>query len=235
MEKNNPVKTVLFMLFIFLLFFLLELSSCSNPTEPCKEDTTSNGNDSLIVKKPNLYIYPTTKIKLNVKINFPNGGSVIKSIPEYKNEWEIIVDSTGIINEKYRYLFYECTTPDLFQYEKGWVVRKDKLREFFESNLKRTGFSEKEILDFIEYWIPILDRSEYYAIYPQYKEELASIVKLIFSKMPDNLLRLYYVIKECDGEFQIESTPEITEFNRTGFSVVEWGVIYNENRSERNN
>ncbi len=215
--------------FIFLLVFSLEFSSCTLPTDSSKTDTTSTDSCGPIIRKPNIYIYPTKETKLTVKINFPNGGSVIKSIPEYKNLWEIKVDSTGIINDKYRYLFYECTAPDLYQYEKGWIVRKDELKEFFESNLKQTGFSEKEILDFIEYWIPILNRSEYYAIYPQYKEELTSIVKLIFSKKPDNLLRVYYVIKECNGEFQIEYTPEIKEINRAGFSVVEWGVIYKRN------
>ncbi len=150
---------------------------------------------------------------------------MIESIPEYKDTWHIKVDSTGLINKYYRYLYYECTAPDLYQYEKGWIVEKDSLTTFFTNNLKQTGFSNQEISDFMEYWIPILVSSEYYVIYPQYKENLISIVQLEFSNSPDNLLRLFYSIKECDENFQVQAIPEIPAFNRDGYYVVEWGVI----------
>ena len=71
----------------------------------------------------------------------------------------------------------------------------------------------------------ILNSSEYYVIYPQYKDDLISIVQLEFSNYPDNLLRLFYSIKECDKNFYVESKPIIPLFNRTGYHIVEWGVI----------
>ncbi len=216
---------------LFLLFFAFGVSNCSIPTESVKKDTTSTGEFGPIVRKPNIYIYPTQNLKMTLKINFPNGGRVIESIPNYDSGWNINVDTTGLINNRYPYLYYEATAPDLYQYEKGWVVQKNNLSAFFKHNLQKTGFSEKEISDFIAYWIPVLKASEYYAIYPQYREDISSIVQIEFSSPPDNLLRLFYVIKECDPEFEIDRVPEIPEFNRAGFYVVEWGVIYDGNSS----
>lgn len=224
--KNKIFEKLAFAIpLLFLIVLSFESSSCSIPTESTEEDTTYTDSTGPIIRKPNIYIYPTEEIELNIKINFPNGGEVIESIPEYDNGWNIKVDTTGLINNYYRYLYYECTAPDLYQDKKGWVVHKDNLTTFFKNNLYETGFSDLEINDFIEYWIPVLNSSEYYVIYPQYKEDLSSIVELEFSNIPDNLLRLFYLIKEFDEQFLVESEPEIPTFTRSGYYVVEWGVI----------
>ena len=55
--------------------------------------------------------------------------------------------------------------PDLAQKEYGWVIETSNLQEFFRNNMKTSGFSQKEIKDFIEYWIPILTEHKYYEIY----------------------------------------------------------------------
>jgi hypothetical protein len=210
-----------------LFLFSLKFTGCSIPIETTKADTTSYHDIGPIIRKPNVYIYPPNELNLIVKIHFPNGGRVIKSIPEYKRGWNITVDSSGRINDSYRYLFYECTAPDLYQYETGWVIHKDSLTTFFRNHLKQTGFSGQEINDFIEYWIPILNASDYYAIYPQYKETLAPIVQLNFSIIPNHLLRLFYVIKQCTKDVHLQPPSARPPFNRTGFYVVEWGVIQN--------
>lgn len=228
--KNISLKKVVLLIPILVLpFFLLEFSSCTNSTEPCESDTTSNDNGGPIYRKSNIYIYPQEEIELNVSLTFPNGGSVISSIPKYDNVWNIKVDSNGVINNIYKYLYYECTAPDLCQYEEGWSMHKDSLTMFFLKNLSQTGFSQREIEDFIDYWIPLLNSSEYYAIYPQYKVELSSIVEIVFSSQPDNLLRLFYTIKECAKDFRAPNLPIIPKFNRNGFYVVEWGVLIDGN------
>ena len=175
--------------------------------------------------KPNIYIYPEYEMELDVIINFPNGGSIVQSIPEYGAGWHINVKPLGLINNQYEYLFYESQNPDLCQYSSGWVIKRDDLENFFVQNMTASGFNQKEIADFIEYWIPILIDYPFYAIYPQYSADLEKMVQLNFSERPDSILRLVYEVKGLHKNNINISSPEIPKFERIGFTVVEWGVI----------
>ena len=213
----------------FILVFIFTFMNCeigSDVTGNNKPDTTDTSTPpNAEFMKPNIYIYPVNKIELDVSIRFPNGGSITASVPDYKGGWHIIVDSTGLINNKYRFLFYESDVPNLCQYEKGWIVNGKSLAAFFNKNLQETGFLHDEINDFIDYWIPLIDSAPSYAIYPQYSKELEKMIQIRFSKMPDNILRLSYVIKKImNPELNIPE-PTIPQFKRKGFTVTEWGVI----------
>jgi len=179
------------------------------------------------VDKPNIYIYPIEETTIDVKLNFLQGGKVIKSIPEYNNGngWKNLnVKPDGIINDQYEFLFYEASMSDKWQYKNGWVIKKEKLVSFFRQNLTETGFNEKEIEDFVEYWIPRLDKFDYYALYPQYNNEIDKLIELKISQQPDNILRLFYVIDGMNKKINL-TEPTIPEFNRTDFVVTEWGGI----------
>lgn len=178
----------------------------------------------LQVDKPNIYLYPDSTINICVELEFPQGGEVIKSIPDYNKNWCISIDSLGIIDNKYDYLFYESIQPDVWQYETGWCIEKDSLKNFFETNMKSYNFSDREIKDFISYWIPKLTDYKYYKIYPQYNSQINNVIQLKFSIQPDNIFRLFYGIIGSDECIQINK-PEINRINRSGFSVVEWGVF----------
>ena len=178
-------------------------------------------------EKPNIYIYPEEKMKLDVNITFPHGGEVTTSIPVYRNGWNnLIVESTGKINNEFTFLFYESQNPDLNQYYEGWIVAQEDLENFFIQNLAETGFEGQEIIDFTDFWIPFLKDYPYYAIYPQYNGQLSRMVELEFSVKPDNLLRLIYAIEEQQDNFLSLKNPEIPGFKREGFHVVEWGVSF---------
>jgi len=176
-------------------------------------------------EKPNIYLYPPDNININVSLLFPNGGKVTTSIPDYGQGWNgLDVDPSGKINDEYSYLFYESIHPDFYQYKYGWLVKQEVLETFFIHNLAETGFIEQEIIDFTDYWIPLFADYPYYAIYPQYNEQLSKVVKLEFSVEPDNLLRLIYAIEGWQDDTLILPEPEIPNFKREGFHVVEWGV-----------
>jgi len=191
-----------------------------------------SGSDSVFIevtnqildKKPNIYIYPLIEMDLKVRISFPEGGEVVKSLPDYNSGWDIHVDTDGKINSEYNYLFYESKHPDGYQYNEGWCIRRSELKSFFESNMNRYNFSQQEIKDFTDYWIPLLKEFNFYAIYPQSSEIINKTVQLDFSVFPDNINRLYYGVVGKDEHLEIEK-PDITPFSRTGFCVVEWGVF----------
>ncbi len=180
----------------------------------------------LSVDKPNIYIYPDITTEITVGLNFPQGGRIIKSIPEaINNSWQVNIDPNGKINDTYDFLFYESIQPDVWQYKEGWCVSVDSLEDFFNSNLSNYNFSNKEIFDFIEFWIPILKEYNYYKIYPQTNETIETVVQLNLSSNPDNLRRLFYRVVGSD-EFTNIPPAHIEEINREGYHIFEWGVIW---------
>lgn len=205
-----------------ILLIILQFSCKDNSTQPEPPDDDTSG---VIVRKPNIYIYPTEDLNLYVSINFPSRGKIIESIPKYNDLWNIFVNPSGLINGEYDFLYYECSVPDLFQKNSGWIIKKENLKSFFSENMLLHNFNSREIKDFIDYWIPILVSSEYYEIYPQYSPTINSIVNIDFSNSPNNFFRLFYLIKErSDNKIEL-LTPEIELAVRKQFYVIEWGVI----------
>ena len=209
-----PILTLVFLIFI----------SCKKDKDTIISPTILD-TSQVTVKKPNIYIYPTQSIKLDVYLSFPMGGSVVQSIPQYENGWSVSLDTSGLIDNEYHYLFYECQVPNLFQKEKGWIIKKENLEAFFRENLTQTGFIEPEIEDFIEYWIPILNYSSEYILYPQYSKDILPLIELTLSKQPKCMLRYFYLIEENLKGISTLESPTIPDFNRNGFTVAEWGVI----------
>jgi hypothetical protein len=192
---------------------------------PQRIQITIIDTSQVVVRKPNIYLYPKTTRNLSVALEFPLGGSVLQSIPLYSGGWNVSVEPSGKIDRQYDYLFYESKNPDTFQYTSGWVVGKDTLASFFSNNLLLAGFSQREKSDFIEYWIPRLVGYPYYIIYPQFADEIGKVIRLKISEQPDNMLRLFYVIQGTNDSGKMLPTASIPQFERNGFVVTEWGVI----------
>jgi hypothetical protein len=69
---------------------------------------------------------------------------------------------------------------------------------------------------------------EYYIIYPQYSQEIEKIIQIKFSIIPDNILRMFYVLQGTNDNQKELSAPVIPSFNRNGFVATEWGVVIND-------
>ncbi len=203
------------LIFIYILIII--------PFHGCKPDDEKRKNRQ--VYKPNIYISPVESMPLDINISFPMGGDIVRSIPEYGTGWKINVNADGLIDSKYNYLFYESKQPDIWQKAAGWVVEESELESFFRKNMSDYGFKGQETDDFIEYWIPRLKDYKFYSVYPQTKKIIEEVIQLNFSREPDHLLRLFYLIEGHD-EFSGKLTePVISNFKREGYFVAEWGVI----------
>lgn len=187
----RTIKTLGFLFLVIVHFIIvIPFHSC----EPDDDHYVVEDDSTNHARKPNIYIYPEQKIELGLELFFPIGGRILVSIPEYGNGWNVSVDTTGLINNNYSYLFYESTQPDIWQRNNGWVIKKTELESFFRANMTDYGFYGQEIEDYIEYWIPRLDKYSYYSIFPQTKELINDAIEFSFSLEPDNILRLFYVI-----------------------------------------
>ena len=214
--------------FLVLFFVAITYLITVSTLQGCKKDNSdidAECDTCIVAYKPNIYLYPIEKTQLKVNLKFPKGGKVIKSIPKYGEEWNVYVETNGLINDSYSYLFYESSQPDIWQREYGWTIKVDELDLFFRNNLTNYGFKDNEIEDFIDYWIPRLKENDYYSIYPQTKSIINKVIELNISKKPDNLLRLFYFVEgQISPEIKLKK-PIINHFEREGFFVTEWGVI----------
>ncbi len=215
-----------FPLLLLIVINVIFFQGCKKSNDSDCDD--SNSDTSNVLEKPNIYIYPETKTQLTVNLDFPIGGEVIASIPDYGNGWNVSVDTNGLIDNTYSYLFYESTQPDIWQKYSGWILKKDSLEVFFRENMSEYGFYGQEINDFVEYWIPRFNDYEYYLIFPQTIDIIEDVVILNISEEPDNLLRLFYIIKGFHNSPNIELIePQINIFKRENYFVTEWGVVLN--------
>jgi hypothetical protein len=220
--KKTILNLIFFQIIIGGLFLSISIpfQSCEPINHPC--DTCGP-----VLMKPNIYLYPTERSQISINLSFPLGGKIITSIPAYGNGWIVDVDTAGIINNNYEYLFYESKQPDVWQLNRGWVIKRSDLETFFKDNMLKYGFYGREIKDFLDYWIPRLIEFEYYEIYPQESNIIEKAVKLEISKTPENVLRLFYLIKgvNSDSNGKIILPGDNVKFIRKGFCATEWGLI----------
>lgn len=207
-------------IFFLIAFAMVILSGCKKDKpdpDRCKNCT--------IAYKPNLYLYPVKETDMQVALSFPLGGSVIASIPTYHTGWNVRVTPSGKIDGQYDYLFYESQQPDKWQKNAGQVVSRDSLQHFFEADMAAYQFKPNEISDFVDYWIPRLKSTPYYAVYPQEQPVIDKLIRLRFSEQPDAVLRVFYLIKELDRPIKLSPYNRKEPVLRHGFHVAEWGVI----------
>jgi len=179
--------------------------------------------EGAVVKKPNIYLYPTKQETLTVKIH--PIGKITTSIPEYNTGWNIVVVTGGRINDAYDFLFYEATVDYNFTLDAGWILQSSDFDRRMNEVLVNLGLNDKERADFMDYWSKRMDWKKKYCIaYYLKREELDKAVHLTISKTPESLMRLFFKFVPTDTLVTVPE-PKIEKFQRIGFTVVEWGGI----------
>lgn len=171
---------------------------------------------------PNLYLYPHRTTEVSVELGFPVGGEVVLSDPPYEDGWNVTVSPDGTIDGAYPYLFYEARLPYRVQRERGWLLAADTLDVGLREVLTQYGFVGREVTDFLEFWLPLMTDSPFYAIHPMAADEL---VTLHITPAPDRLRRLWLFMEPLEAPVSLEP-PRLPELlQRDGFTAVEWGAF----------
>ena len=181
--------------------------------------------------KPVIYLYPKKAQKVRVKVE-PKGG-VTESIPDYDKGWTVFATSESELTdlnpkaargtETYPYLYWESKdNGEEIDMSEGFVVETKKLKSFFEEKLKILGLNDKEIADFVEYWIPELQGKKYVFITFHSQEKINKDAPLTISPKPDSVIRVYFDHKKVDKKISVKEQT-LTTPERKGFTVVEWG------------
>lgn len=164
------------------------------------------------------------KTDVNIQLNLK--GSLICTYPEYNNGWNVTANPDGTLinkadNKEYSYLFWEATSNVEYDMSKGFVVKGCDTAEFLQDKLSYLGLTPKEYNEFITYWLPQMQNNNYNLITFQ-NSAYTDNFKLNVTPKPDSVLRVFMAYKPLEEKIEIEE-PALQQFNRTGFSLVEWG------------
>lgn len=175
--------------------------------------------------KPAIYLYPKYPTIVNVKVDTSKGW-MTKSIPEYPdNGWKVLAMPSGKIFsgfKSYTHLFYETMLPSPSIGENYEVIAADNLTVGLKDLALRLSLSEEEANDLADYWTANLPNAKYYKIGLMKGANIDALEPLDISPVPDSLYRVRLVFRATNE--QISSTTRFFgDFDRNGFSVVDWG------------
>ncbi len=179
--------------------------------------------------KPILYLYPTERTNINVKVGYPDRLTV--SYPRYKeNGWNVLAEPNGTLtdlttNRELYCLYYEANNVmDSNIYKDGFIVKGEDSAEFLEEKLKILGLNEREAEEFIIYWLPKLESNKYNYIRFAEEEYINKNMPLDIQPKPDTIIRVLMEFKGIDKPFDIEE-QKLNSPTREGYVVVEWGGV----------
>jgi len=176
-----------------------------------------------VVYKPVIYLYPTEKTKIFVSLDY--NGTLTHTYPTYSNGWNITAYPNGSLiddnGKEYPYLFWEGESDIEYDLSKGFCVPGHQTEQFLRTKLDFMGLNQKELEDFIDFWIPFMVKNPYNKITFQ-TTAYTNNAKLIVSPEPDSIIRIYMVFQPLTEFVEVGEQP-LTEFERTGFTLIEWG------------
>lgn len=189
---------------------------------------TNNLNAPIITKKPIIYLYPTQKTDISIKLDF--NGTIETTFPKYESNWNVTAYPNGKIFDKktnryYNSLFWDGVSnfpKNHFNYEDGFIVSKKDLTSFLIEKLEFIGLSNSETNDFIQFWLPILEKNETNFIHFWINDDYNGICKSQIIPKPDSEIRLFMDFYNLENPLEIQ-TQKIVPIDRKGFTYIEWG------------
>lgn len=190
------------------------------------DDCSSETDD-----KPVIYVYPTEKQEVSVKLSNPS--YLTCTYPEYKDGWNVVAYPDGTLVEqeasKKLYSLYwegdhkEQHVPEAVKNQsEGYCVAGSKTAEFLEEKLEQLGLNYKEKEEFIIYWLPRMQENAYNYIYFETQEEIDSYEELQVEPKPETLICIQMDWKTLKNAITVKE-QNLPQVERKGYTVVEWG------------
>ena len=176
--------------------------------------------------KPVIYLYPEKETDVHVEVELTE-AELYTTYPKYNNGWDVVAKPDGSLLNKadgthHRYLFWDavnCRTE--FDLSKGFCVAGSDTESFLKEKLSYMGLTEDEMNEFIVYWLPRMEHNKYNLISFQ-SDKYTDSAKLNITPTPDSMLRVFMTYVPLEEAVDIEP-QELSTFERSGFTVVEWG------------
>lgn len=177
------------------------------------------------IDKPMIYIYPTNDIDLKIKLI--NDDKLTHTYPKYVNEWNVHVTKDSTIfdyktKRDYYALYWEGIDNSIIDMNEGFVVKGKQTSIFLENKLSYLGLNDREINEFIVYWISKMENNNYNFIRFRTLKEINEYMPLEFSEKPDTLIRVIMDFKPLNKKINVKE-QKLEKMQRKGFTIVEWG------------
>ena len=180
----------------------------------------------MVLKKPIIYLYPEKPMEISVNMQISDAKFTVV-YPKFNSEdttWKVQGNPNGDIkinNKTYPYLYYECDSYFAQETNEGFIVEGKNAIEFLEEKLKILGLKDKEMADFITYWLPTLVSNKI-SLCSFQTEKFFEHIKMNVTPKPDTVIRIFLSIKKLDSPIEIKE-QKLEPIERQGFTVVEWG------------
>lgn len=192
----------------------------------CEDDEELDVDTENIVevKKPIIYLYPTSTTTVTVELGNPE--LITCSYPEYINSWTVTANPDGTLmheGQDLYALYYESELNKQISTKRtGFVVKGAETAKFLEEKLTILGLNYKERQEFIMYWLPKMQENNYNYLYFATGEEVEEQMPLNIYPAPDTTIRVWMYYEKLDIPFTANE-QDLVAVERTGFTVVEWG------------
>ena len=173
--------------------------------------------------KPVIYLYPEEDAEISVRLDY--NGRLTLTDPEYKNGWKVTAKPDGTLlyeGREYPNLFWEGERSYELSFNKGFCISGPDTERFLTEKLAYLGLNEKETVNFLEFWLPFMEKNPYNII-SFAGAEYTDNAKLEISPSPDTLIRVYMQFTASDTPVDIPEQELSPAPARSGFTVVEWG------------
>ncbi|HVZ11908.1 MAG TPA: hypothetical protein VG965_02670 [Patescibacteria group bacterium] len=183
------------------------------------------------VAKPVVYLYPEAPTSVDVQVDTP--GKIVVSDPHYPDGgWKnVLANPDGSLlynNKSYTELFYESEVNDFTKPDDGILIKKSELSDNLAKYIGLIGLNSAESKEFLDFWIPRLDRlNSKYILFSQIKPTAKNkIDKLNINPEPNTRIEFIAYFKPVNEQTDIkplilpDSPPR-----RSGFTMVEWGGV----------
>ncbi|MBK9191010.1 MAG: hypothetical protein IPM77_05540 [Crocinitomicaceae bacterium] len=185
------------------------------------------------VEKPVIYFYSGKELTASVSVNHPD---LIFTYPVSDGNWNVAVQPDGNIQNRtdgkvYPYIFWEGESENISYVKKnnqveGNLIESKNVIAYLENSLAALGLNQKEQTDFITYWGPRMILSDYVFVQFILDENVTEAVcDLSVTPKPESFRRVYMLFTPLESpalpfEFNQQN---FSSFDRTGFTVLEWG------------
>jgi len=185
----------------------------------------------VVVKKPAIYLYPAEVQPVEIKHDFK--GRLLTTYPEYHDGWTVVASPSGDLlnikdNRHYQYLFWDGIygfPPEHYRFENGFAVKKKDYAAFLREKLMQIGLNDREINDFIIYWLPEMNKHQNCFIHFRINDNIDGSSILTVKPRPQTMIRVFMEFYGFNAWSDRPRLPEqdLPSIARQGFTLVEWG------------
>ncbi len=179
--------------------------------------------------KPADYFYPTEKT--DIQFDVKPQGQFTHTIPQHQaGGWNFTASPDGNLlyqGKNYPYIYWDAAIPNnlITKPQTGYAVAYKDLSTFLNNLLPKMGLNQKETSEFITYWVKQLPSSNYYYVGIIPRAQIDSLAPLTINPAPTSILRVSLYFEPLKEKVNV-TAPQIEPFVRSGFTVVEWGAIF---------